>query len=76
MDGLTCQFTDCIRLAVVLAHVGVNKIHNIRANWGLEYSRHDNICACRFSFLGVNRDQGSGTGLELRENSIHFTIYI
>lgn len=56
LDGLTCQFTDCIRLAVVLAHVGVNKIHNIRANWGLEHSRHDNVFACRFSFLGVNRD--------------------
>ena len=60
----TCQFADCIGLAVVLAHVGVNKIHNIRANWSLEHSRHDNILACSFSFLGVHRDQGSGTGLE------------
>lgn len=60
----TCQFADCIGLAAVLAHVGVNKIHNIRANWSLEHSRHDNILACSFSFLGVHRDQGSGTGLE------------
>lgn len=42
---LTCQFTDCIGLAAVFAHVGVNKIHNIRANWSLEHSRHDDIIA-------------------------------
>lgn len=43
--ALTCQFADCIRLAVVLAHVGVHKIHHIRANRGLEHCRHDNIFA-------------------------------
>jgi len=42
---VACQFADCIGLATVLAHVGVNKIHNIRANWSLEHSRHDNIFA-------------------------------
>lgn len=42
---LTCQLADCIGLAAVLAHVCVNKIHNIRANWSLEHSRHDNIFA-------------------------------
>lgn len=62
-DRLTCQFTDCIWLATVLAHVGVHKIHHIRANWSFEHSRHDDILAWRFSFLGINRDQGSGTGL-------------
>lgn len=53
---LTCEFTDSVGLAVVLAHVGVNKIHNIRANWSSEYRRHDNIFASGFSFLGINRD--------------------
>lgn len=61
--ALTCQFTDCIRLAVVLAHVGVHKIHHIRANRGLEHCRHDNIFAWGFSFLGIHRDEGSGTSL-------------
>lgn len=69
---LTCQFADCIWLAAVLAHVGVNKIHNIRANWSLEHSRHDNILACRFSFLGVNRDQRSGTGLKEAKFKVSF----
>lgn len=66
---LTCQFTDCVWLATVLAHVSVHKVHNIRANWSLEHSRHDNILACGFSFLGVNRDQGAGTGLGRKANN-------
>ncbi|KAF3854871.1 hypothetical protein F7725_022926 [Dissostichus mawsoni] len=72
---LTGQFTDCIRLAAVLAHVGVNEIHNIRANWSLEHSRHDNILARGFSFLGVNRDQGSGTSLGSKFNNIEKQIH-
>lgn len=43
--ALTCQFTDCVGLAAVLAHVGVHKIHNIRANRGPEHSRQDDIFA-------------------------------
>lgn len=62
---LTCQLADRIWLAVVFAHVGVHKIHNIRANGGPEDSRHDYIFAWWFSFVGIHRDEGSGTGLRM-----------
>lgn len=37
MCDLTCQFTDCIGLAAVLAHVGMHEVNNIRTNWCLKH---------------------------------------
>lgn len=53
---LTSQFAHSIRLALVLAHVGVDKIHNIRADGSPEHCRHNHIFASCLPFLGVDRD--------------------
>lgn len=66
----TCQFTDGVGLAVVLAHVGVHKVDDVRADWSSEHRWHDDIFADGFSFLGVNRDQGTGTGLEHQKTQL------
>jgi len=54
------QLADGIWLTVVLAHIGMHKVHNIGPNRRLEHGWHDNILARRFSLLGINRNQGTG----------------
>lgn len=44
-QSLTGQFADSIGLTVVLAHVGVYKVDNVRADGSLEHGRHNDIFA-------------------------------
>lgn len=59
----TCKLTDSVGLPVVLAQVGVNEVHNVRADGSLEHSGQGDIFAQCFPLLRVHRDQWPSASL-------------
>jgi hypothetical protein len=54
---------DRVRLTLVLGHVGVNKVDDIRTNGGLEDGRERNGASDVLTTIGVDVDDRSGSGL-------------
>lgn len=65
----TCELADGIGLPVVLAQVGVNKVHHIRANGRLEHRRQGDILAGCFPLFRVDRYQRSSASLKKKRKS-------
>lgn len=57
---LACLVINTVWLAMVLSHILVNKVHNIRANGSLEDRRQIDRRACGFILLIVHADKGAG----------------
>jgi len=68
---LTSLVRDSISLTLVLGHVGVDKVDNIRTNGSLEDGRERDSARDVLTALGVDVDDRSGSGLAaIRDVSI------
>jgi hypothetical protein len=60
---LTSLGRDRVRLTLVLGHVSVDKVDNVRTNGGLEDGRKRNGASDVLTTIGVDVDDRSGSGL-------------
>jgi hypothetical protein len=66
---VTCELVDSVGLTAVLAHVGVDKVDNVRPDGGYEDRRELDVGSAHLILVGVDRDQGTGGSNSLANDS-------